>query len=91
MAEQLSEESVRRIIQEEFALAFQKVLGIQSKEYVNGINACKILGCSVPTLWKYTQLGSIRKYRFGGDPKYKVSELLQLQSSGLIKHRSKSA
>lgn len=90
MSNSLTEEEVRRIVQEElpiaFDRAFQKTLGIMSQEYVNGVNACRILGKSAPTLAKYVKIGSIKQYRFGGDPQYKVSELLKIKVSGPMKN-----
>ena len=90
MSEQLSEELIRRIFREEAKRVFQEILGIQSREYVNGVDACKILGCSPVTLWKNRKIGAIKSYKFGnGDRRYKVSELLQLQNTDLIRHKRK--
>jgi len=89
MIEPLSEEAVRRIIREEFTTAFREAMGVTVPEYVNGVNACVLLDCSPPTLSKYVRMQTVKRYFFGGFPKYKISELMKLKDESAGTARSK--
>ena len=48
----------------------------QETPFISRVEACKILGLSLPTLGKYTKEGKIISYKIGSQIRYKKDEVL---------------